>query len=436
MAGIFEDPSSQALMALGLGLMGNEGPVGPAVARAGSGAMATLQAARRMQLEQQMHQQEMQMRAMQLAEAQRAFTEQQQVRDAARASQLGRTGVALSGGAGPTVQAGQVFDKLPANTDVFDEKMFANKVMGINPMLGLDLQAKIKAANAPIKIGADEQLRDPHTLALLAEGSGKTDQFEKTVAGIYGRGTPAYAAAMKDWITKNSTHQPQVSVNNYGTPLPITLPNGGGTGYLQPPTRPGAPSQVLTIPGTNTPAIKPPEAKDTSLSPPQAAQVAMLQQGMQNIADAEAKIFVKDPQTGGILRLNRALLSNVNSPVGSLGEDARTVRTALRNAVEARLRLESGAAVPQTEVDRMTDRLMPGPLDTVKSAQYKLSQLRDFFSSSLVLTKAAPGTVLSNRANANPVTAPGAPGAAPNLNPTGDLPSVNDLVLQYGKRGQ
>lgn len=60
-------------------------------------------------------------------------------------------------------------------------------------------------------------------------------------------------------IQKASKHPDPITLNNYGPPLPIELP-GGGTGYIQPPTRPGGPSAMVTVPGTGKPAVKPNEA--------------------------------------------------------------------------------------------------------------------------------------------------------------------------------
>jgi len=69
------------------------------------------------------------------------------------------------------------------------------------------------------------------------------------------------------------------SVNTYGSPLPIDL-GDGRTGYLQPPTRPGGPTQVLGLPGSAKPAMKPLEAGQANRT--QDAQDAL---GLVNMAE-------------------------------------------------------------------------------------------------------------------------------------------------------
>ena len=191
--------------------------------------------------------------------------------------------------------------------------------------------------------------------------------------------TKVYDAA----IEKASTHQPPIVQMGLGSPVAVTGPNGQQM-LVQPPTKPGGKAEIVQIGGV---AVTP-SKNNAAMNPGQAAQVAMMEQGSKNIDDFSAKIFVPTGDPSAPVRLNKSLLANVNLPLGSIGGEARESRTAIRNAIEARLRLESGAAVPETEVDRALDRFMPKPWDSVESAQYKLGQLKQFFGSAISMTKA------------------------------------------------
>ena len=120
------------------------------------------------------------------------------------------------------------------------------------------------------------------------------------------------------------------------------------------------------------------------LTPENAGKVAMAQQSIDAIGTFRKLAFDKD---GG---LNRGLIAAVSTPgmAGMPGySDARIARSAIRNAIEAKLRLETGAAATSSEVDRTLDRFLPTIGDTAESAKFKLDELEKFFKSSLSQTK-------------------------------------------------
>jgi hypothetical protein len=57
--------------------------------------------------------------------------------------------------------------------------------------------------------------------------------------------------------------------------------------------------------------------------------------------------------------------------------------------VEAKLRLETGAAATESEVERTLARFLPTVADTEDSAKFKLDELQKFFKSALSITKGA-----------------------------------------------
>jgi hypothetical protein len=57
----------------------------------------------------------------------------------------------------------------------------------------------------------------------------------------------------------------------------------------------------------------------------------------------------------------------------------REESSTLFNAVNARLRLESGAAVPEAEVKRAMKTFAPNPLDSDATIQSKIERMNEFF---------------------------------------------------------
>jgi hypothetical protein len=139
----------------------------------------------------------------------------------------------------------------------------------------------------------------------------------------------------------------------------------------------------LNVPGTNQPLT----AKGTGadgLTPENAGKVAMSQQAVEGIGTVRGIVFDKDG------KLNRGVVGAMNLPIvsGLSGNSqARIARSAIRNAIEAKLRIETGAAATESEVERTLARFLPTISDTDTSAKFKLDELEKFFKTSLSLTK-------------------------------------------------
>lgn len=122
---------------------------------------------------------------------------------------------------------------------------------------------------------------------------------------------------------------------------------------------------------------------DKPLSTESAGKLAMLQQGVQDI-DKASKIIFSDKG------INEDALLGANMPFGGAGEQGKQLYSYLYNAMEGKIRVESGAAVPDSEVRRLVNRFMPKPsiygpfADTEKTAKDKLSRLKDFLQNAQV----------------------------------------------------
>ena len=68
----------------------------------------------------------------------------------------------------------------------------------------------------------------------------------------------------------------------------------------------------------------------------------------------------------------------LNAQTGTWRTDGRELRQRILNAVEARLRTESGAAVPESEVARGAQRFMPMIGDTPTQLNQKMDRLNLF----------------------------------------------------------
>lgn len=142
----------------------------------------------------------------------------------------------------------------------------------------------------------------------------------------------------------------------------------------------------LNVPGTNEPLTLAPKGADAGMTPENAGKVAMSRQAIEGVTTTRGIIF---DQNG---KLNRGLVGAMNLPLtaGLPGNSqARIARSAMRNAVEAKLRIETGAAATESEVERTLARFMPSVADTNESAKFKMDELEKFFKSSLSLTKGA-----------------------------------------------
>jgi hypothetical protein len=181
----------------------------------------------------------------------------------------------------------------------------------------------------------------------------------------------------QDKITKLTTQTPAVNVN-LTPPMPGVDPNTGKPVFFQVPKAGGAPQIVPGVVPQS--ALKDPDGQ----TPENAGKVAMAQQAITSVDEFRGRVFTEDG------RLKRGVLAAMMTP-GAAGmpgnEDARIAYSAIRNAVEAKLRMETGAAATEPEVQRTINRFMPTPFDTKASADFKLGELQKFFSTALGQTK-------------------------------------------------
>jgi len=114
----------------------------------------------------------------------------------------------------------------------------------------------------------------------------------------------------------------------------------------------------------------------------EAAKIQLLRGGVAALNDAKAVLF--DEQG----KINRSAVFGSQGFLGiggTPGSAGRTMRQGILEAVEAKLRAESGAAVPQTEVQRAAERFFPSPADSDEAIRLKVQRLEKFLRGTLEL---------------------------------------------------
>jgi hypothetical protein len=106
------------------------------------------------------------------------------------------------------------------------------------------------------------------------------------------------------------------------------------------------------------------------LSAESAGKVALIKQGEQDINRFKNLITNSDGS------FNRRKLASMDVPFGLAG--GRQENSTLFNAISARLRLESGAAVPEKEVQRALKTFAPNALDSNDTINSKINRMNEF----------------------------------------------------------
>lgn len=286
---------------------------------------------------------QMQMQAAQEKQAQdrQNALMQQQFINSIPSPQMQASQAALAGGGGPTVANAAQMKPVDPRTQMLHDAMRARMVSPVD---------YINAANpkdefVTVAPGASRINARTNQVAFTAPDKSKEDAFVGLMkqAGI-DPASPQGQAMLADRLRKESTHQPAPSFNNYGSPLPIQLPDGQ-TGYIQPPTRPGGPTQVLQVPGTGQAAVKPTDAKDKDLTEAQAKATTYLGQ-MRSASKALESL--KMDQSALSVQAETALAGGAANI--AIGAKAQQVRQSQDQWSEAFLRFKTGAASTPAEV--------------------------------------------------------------------------------------
>lgn len=237
-----------------------------------------------------------------------------------------------------------------------------------------DIPSRIQNLNKQALLFA----RNPAVVAQIHQRIAQLEKQAERAANPSGQPIGSGGLRLPDGTVIPPAARPE-TVKPAAAPEPTKPP----TGYRWKGGKPDG--ELEPIPGGPA-ATKAAAAEDPKQSPENAGKIAMGRQAIEGIGTTRGIIFDKDGN------LNRALVGAMNLPIvaGLPGNSqARIARSAMRNAVEAKLRIETGAAATEPEVERTLARFMPTVADTKESAKFKMDELEKFFKSSLSITKGA-----------------------------------------------
>lgn len=129
-------------------------------------------------------------------------------------------------------------------------------------------------------------------------------------------------------------------------------------------------------------------------SPGDAAKISMVKKGIKDV-DKAAEILMdkegnfKENVVGSMVSVGLPF-TDTKLINGIPFTEGRRARSLILNAVNAQLRAESGAAVPEQEVERAAQRFIPNLFDNEETKKTKLNSLRELLSGTIKETALPP----------------------------------------------
>lgn len=114
----------------------------------------------------------------------------------------------------------------------------------------------------------------------------------------------------------------------------------------------------------------------------EAARQAMIGGSLANLSRIDELLFdTKEVDGQQVIDYGNVNWTNIlNAKMGTPKTQGRSLNVLLKSAFEAQLRAETGAAAPDSEVKRLTERLSPHPFDSVSTIKLKRAILEQFLS--------------------------------------------------------
>ncbi len=191
----------QGLLQAGLSLLGSRGNFGSALGQAGMQGLQGFQQSQDRSFQNQ--QRKLQMQQMQRQQAMQALPQQ----------------FATGGMKPPTMDNRDVGQpgEAPIQAKGYDFGGYADALAQYDPSAAIAMQASLRAKPDDYKVvgdalvqvgpgGVKEAYRAPEKLE-------KEPEALRAIASVYGKGSPEYVKASRDYITKTTTHQPGTSVS-------------------------------------------------------------------------------------------------------------------------------------------------------------------------------------------------------------------------------
>ena len=379
--GNLDDPKTQAMLALGFGLLNSRGNFGQGLGQAGAQAMGVYGDARKAQQQKAMQEQQMQAQALQqqmmqqqLAEAQRAAAEREKLGRLAAGSVISPQQGAMSANGGPTMAAASAVGSTPQG---FDWAKYSTGLAAINPMMALEVQSKLKKESPklsklePMKLPTGEMVN----IAVFEDGTTKVLPYgvrpdialqnlgDKVVA-VDKNATPSgqsfnIGASPDTRLQVGATIRGQnVAAGTAANRLAFDKEQGGKPqfhdgSWVLPPNAANPQGVSIQVPGFSKPLT---EAQGNATAFGMRAKNAL-----ENLSKV-------DTITNGDYYKSRLPWGTGNFLMSANGQAAMNAE---KNFIAAMLRKDSGAAISQGEYKEAGDQLFPRPGDTVAQLEQK-----------------------------------------------------------------
>jgi hypothetical protein len=247
----------------------------------------------------------------------------------------------------------------PVQEGGFDLNKYTQGLARIDPMQAMKLQAMMRKEEPQLmNVAPGGTVYDPRSRQALYNAPFKPAQEPnqpealRTLAAIYGQGTPQYQAAVQQLAQKMTSHQPPVQVT-YGSPVPVTLPDGS-TGYVQPGNRGGPAAPVVGQDGK--PVVKPNENKALTEAQAKAATFKSQMEAAEKEL-AGVPIDMTNLWRQADVAMAGGMLNVAASPA------AQRAKQAQEQWSESFLRFKTGAAATADEVRGNVRTFFPQPGD-------------------------------------------------------------------------
>lgn len=217
------------------------------------------------------------------------------------------------------------------------------------------------------KSGARQEVLDAYD-NLITKKTKEKSESEKPLSGL-GKLISDKNAAIESSASKEIIDTFDAAIKGYreGSNIYIGTDESGRPIFAQSKGRP-SPSPV-DIEGGG-----PLHPKPTDMSALDAGRLELVKQAAKEVRDVKASLIKNG-------KVDRSLLFNTNVPFGGTPfSEGRKVNSRLMDAIEAKLRAETGAAAPEEEVKRIAERFRPSILDDDANVIDKLNRLEEFVS--------------------------------------------------------
>ena len=240
-----------------------------------------------------------------------------------------------------------------------------------------ELKRKQQLQDLEAQLLLKQRIAQQDPLAQLLQ-RGKIAQSIQSIAGVGGD-----VSQFRGILGGGQPVAPQAGVGGVVQPTPQVAAPPGTQGQFRVKT-----FEPLPLGGFKRTFERVPERK--GLSGESAAKLTMINQALSDLEGVEKQLFTPEG------KFKRGLAFSANIPGGQafgigriipdvgFGTEARILNSRMNNALEAKLRIETGAAATQEEFNRLQTRFGVTGFDTPESARNKIRRLKEFMRNAII----------------------------------------------------